>query len=49
MEEFVKAVKTGIAPISFNSLLLTTYTSLLARESVRSKKNSKISLEDLNG
>jgi len=49
MSEFVNAVKTGIAPISFNSLLLTTYTSMLACESVRSKKNCKISLEDLNG
>jgi len=49
MSEFINAVKTGIAPISFNSLMLTTYTSILACESIRSKKNYKISLEDLNG
>ncbi len=49
MSEFVNAVKTGIAPISFNSLILTTYTSILACNSIRSKENFTISLEDLNG
>ena len=49
MSEFVNAVKTGKAPISFKSLLLTTYTSILARDSISSKLNYKISIEDLNG
>jgi predicted dehydrogenase/threonine dehydrogenase-like Zn-dependent dehydrogenase len=49
MSELVNAVKTGESPISFNSLLLTTYTSILAVESIRTKLNYKISLKDLNG
>lgn len=48
MSEFINAVKTGKAPISFKSLILTTYTSILAVESIKSKKNYKISIEDLN-
>jgi predicted dehydrogenase/threonine dehydrogenase-like Zn-dependent dehydrogenase len=48
MSEFVNAVKTGKAPISFNSLLLTTYTTILAVESIKTKKNYRISLDDLN-
>jgi polar amino acid transport system substrate-binding protein len=49
MSEFVNAVKTGKAPISFNSLILTTYSSIMAIESLRSKKSYKISIDNLNG
>lgn len=48
MSELINTVKTGNRPISFDSLLLTTYTSILAVESIRTKMNYKISLEDLN-
>jgi len=47
MSEFVNAVKTGKTPISFKSLLLTTYTSILAVESLKTKMNIKISLDEL--
>jgi predicted dehydrogenase/threonine dehydrogenase-like Zn-dependent dehydrogenase len=49
MAEFIKAVKTGIPPISFESLLLTTFTTILAIESLRTKLNYKISLDELKG
>jgi predicted dehydrogenase/threonine dehydrogenase-like Zn-dependent dehydrogenase len=49
MSEFANAVKKGIAPISFRSLILTTYTTILACESLKSKQNYKISIEDLIG
>lgn len=49
MAEFIKAVKTGIPPISLESLLLTTYTTILAIESLRTKLNYTISLNELKG
>ena len=48
MSEFINAVKTGNAPISLNSLLLTSYTTILAVESLKAKKNFRIQLDDLN-
>jgi len=48
MSEFIDAVKTGKAPVSFDSLLLTSYTTILAVESLKTKKNFRIHLDDLN-
>ena len=48
MSEFVNAVKTGKAPVSINSLLLTSYTAIMAIESLKAKENLRINLDDLN-
>ncbi len=42
-----KSIKSGIPPISFHSLLLNTYTSILAVESIQTKRNYTTSIEDL--
>jgi predicted dehydrogenase/threonine dehydrogenase-like Zn-dependent dehydrogenase len=49
MAEFIKVVRTGVPAITFESLLLTTYTTILAIESLRTKLSYKISLDDLKG
>jgi predicted dehydrogenase/threonine dehydrogenase-like Zn-dependent dehydrogenase len=47
MADLTKSIKTGVAPISFQSLLLNTYTAILAVESIQTKKNYAITLEAL--
>jgi predicted dehydrogenase/threonine dehydrogenase-like Zn-dependent dehydrogenase len=47
MSVLAKAIKTGIAPIPFQSLLLNTYTAILAVESIQTKRNYTTSLEAL--
>jgi predicted dehydrogenase len=47
MNELIKAVKSGNNPVSFNSLALSCYTTILAVESIRTKESYSISFEDL--
>lgn len=47
MSVLANSIKTGIAPIKFQSLLLNTYTAVLAVESIESKKSYSISIDDL--
>jgi len=48
MSVLAKAIETGIAPTSFNSLILNTYTAILAVKSLQTKRNYNLSLEDFN-
>lgn len=47
MSALVDSVKSGIMPISINSLILNTYTTILAVESILSKKRFDIHINDL--
>jgi predicted dehydrogenase/threonine dehydrogenase-like Zn-dependent dehydrogenase len=47
MSVLANSVKTGIAPIPFRSLILNTYTAILAVESIQTKRNYSILIEEL--
>jgi predicted dehydrogenase/threonine dehydrogenase-like Zn-dependent dehydrogenase len=47
MSVLAKAIKTATAPIPFNALLLNTYAAILAVESIQTKRNYTVSIEDL--
>ena len=47
MTVLVDSVKSGTLPVSFESLLLNTYTTILAIESIKTQTNFKISIKDL--
>ena len=47
MSVLAKAIKTGVAPISFKSLLLNSYTAILAVESIKTKRNYSTSIDAL--
>jgi predicted dehydrogenase/threonine dehydrogenase-like Zn-dependent dehydrogenase len=47
MEVLISAVKSGIMPIPLDSLLLNTYTAILAVESIRTKQSYKVDLNDI--
>ena len=47
MSALIDSVKTGIMPVTFESLLLNTYTTVLANESLKSKIGFKININDL--
>lgn len=47
MSALIDSVKTGIMPVTFESLLLNTYTTILAIESLKSKIGFKININDL--
>ena len=47
MSVLAKAIKTATAPIPFNALLLNTYVAILAVESIQTKRNYTVSIEDL--
>jgi len=47
MSVLIDSVKTGIAPVSFNSLLLNTYTTILAIESIKTRMSYKVNIEDI--
>jgi len=46
MSVLIDSVKSGIMPVTFESLLLNTYTTILAIESIKSKTSFKISIND---
>ena len=47
MKVLIDAVKKGTNPIAFNSLLLSCYTTILAIESMKTKNNYLISIDDI--
>ena len=47
MKVLLNSVKTGTQPISLESILLNTYTSILAVESLKTNKSYQVSLKDL--
>jgi predicted dehydrogenase/threonine dehydrogenase-like Zn-dependent dehydrogenase len=47
MSALIDSVKSGIMPVTFESLLLNTYTTILAIESIKSKTSFKININDL--
>jgi predicted dehydrogenase/threonine dehydrogenase-like Zn-dependent dehydrogenase len=47
MSVLAKSIKTGVAPISFQSLLLNSYTAILAVESIQTKRNYSTLLDTL--
>jgi hypothetical protein len=47
MSVLVEAIKSGISPISINSLILNTYTTILAIESLKTGKSYKINFDDI--
>jgi predicted dehydrogenase len=47
MSVLIDSVKSGIMPVTFESILLNTYTTILAIESIKSKAGFKISINDL--
>ena len=47
MSVLIDAVKTGSMPVKFESLLLNTYTTILAIESIKSQKSFSINISDL--
>lgn len=47
MGVLANAVKSGVPPIPFKSLLLNTYVAILAVESIQTKKNYSVSIEEL--
>jgi len=47
MSVLVEAIKSGISPISINSLMLNTYTTILAIESLKTGKSYKINFDDI--
>jgi predicted dehydrogenase/threonine dehydrogenase-like Zn-dependent dehydrogenase len=47
MSVFVDSVRSGIMPVPFESLLLNTYTTILATESIKSKTSFRININDL--
>lgn len=47
MKALTNAVKTGIAPASFESLMLNSYTAIGAVESIKSKKPFAVKFDDL--
>ncbi len=47
MAVLVDSVKTGELPVSFNSLLLNTYTTIMAIKSLETGMSYKINIEDL--
>ncbi|HZL08492.1 MAG TPA: bi-domain-containing oxidoreductase [Prolixibacteraceae bacterium] len=47
MEVLLNSVKTGEQPVSIESILLNTYTSIMAVESLKTNKSYKVSLNDL--
>lgn len=47
MSVLVDSVKSGTLPVSFESLLLNTYTTILAIESIKTQTSFKINIKDL--
>jgi predicted dehydrogenase/threonine dehydrogenase-like Zn-dependent dehydrogenase len=47
MSVLVRAVESGIMPVAIESLLLNTYTTILAIESIKTKTNFRINIKDL--
>jgi len=47
MNVLVNAIKKGSNPIPFNSMLLSCYTTILAIESIKTKNNFIISIDDI--
>ena len=48
MKSLVDSVKNGKSPISFESLILTSFTTICAIESIKYQKSFPISLESFN-
>jgi predicted dehydrogenase/threonine dehydrogenase-like Zn-dependent dehydrogenase len=48
MLALVNSIKTGKAPIPFHSLVLNTYTAILAVKSIRTKRNYSLSIDDFS-
>ncbi len=47
MSVLIDSVKTGSMPVKFESLLMNTYTTIMAIESIKTKKCYKLNLEDI--
>ncbi len=47
MSVLTKSIRNGTLPIAFKSLILNTYTAILAVESIQTKRNYTISIDDL--
>jgi predicted dehydrogenase len=47
MSILVNSVKSGTMPVTFESLVLNTYTTILAIDSIKTKKNFNINIKDL--
>jgi predicted dehydrogenase/threonine dehydrogenase-like Zn-dependent dehydrogenase len=47
MSVLVESVKSGTSPVAINSLLLNTYTTILAIESLKTGKSYKINIDDI--
>jgi predicted dehydrogenase len=47
MSVLADSVKTGTMPVSIDSLLLNTYTTIMAVESIKTKMSYKLNIEDI--
>lgn len=47
MKALADCVKTGVMPVSFDSLMLNTYTTILAVESIKTKQSYKVDIKDI--
>jgi predicted dehydrogenase/threonine dehydrogenase-like Zn-dependent dehydrogenase len=47
MSVLIDSVKSGVMPVAFESLLLNTYTTILAIESIKTKTSFRINIKDL--
>jgi predicted dehydrogenase/threonine dehydrogenase-like Zn-dependent dehydrogenase len=47
MSVLAEAVKKGEMPVSFNTLLLNTYTTIMAIESIKTKSSYRIDIKDI--
>jgi predicted dehydrogenase/threonine dehydrogenase-like Zn-dependent dehydrogenase len=47
MKALADSIKSGVMPVAFDSLLLNTYTTILAIESIKTKKSYKIDIKDI--
>ena len=47
MSVLIDSVKKGIMPVSFDSLFLNTYATIMAVESIKTKMSYKLKLEDI--
>lgn len=47
MRVLIEAVKNGNSPISFTSLVLSCYTTILAIESIKTKTSFPVSIQDI--
>jgi predicted dehydrogenase len=47
MSVLVEAIKSGNSPVTINTLLLNTYTTIMAIESLKTGKSYKINIDDI--